>query len=198
MLWAFNEQNERLLAAPGTTAKCDYCGDTLIAKCGEIKIWHWAHHSNMDCDSWAKEETQWHKDWKESFPGDWREIQIGCHRADIKTPVGVIELQDSSISVGEIFEREMHYGNMMWIVNGASFFANFEVRPAEGYCTFRWKWPRTCWCAAKHPLYFDFGITDKDMFRVRKLYSETPCGGWGKWVEKTDFMRQVGNVEAQW
>lgn len=46
---------------------------------------------------------------------------MGPHRADIKTPRFVVELQHSPISPEEIREREGFYGDMIWI---------FDVRSA--------------------------------------------------------------------
>ncbi|MBL7893856.1 MAG: hypothetical protein JNK50_01090 [Bacteroidia bacterium] len=39
----------------------------MLAKCGTINIWHWAHEAIENCDDWYEPETQWHRDWKEHF-----------------------------------------------------------------------------------------------------------------------------------
>ena len=55
------------------------------------------------------------------FPDDWQEVTIGNHRADVKTPHGVIEFQASSISSAEVQEREAFYGKMIWVVKADTF-----------------------------------------------------------------------------
>mgnify|MGYP000669292942 CR=1 FL=1 len=61
----------------------------------------------MECDSWKENETEWHREWKGIFPIDWQEVIINkndqIHRADIKTPNGlVVEFQNSSISSTDV------------------------------------------------------------------------------------------------
>jgi len=50
------------------------------------------------------------------------------HRADIKTPTGiVIEVQHSTMTDEERESREAFYGNLIWIVDGRSFRNRFHV-----------------------------------------------------------------------
>ncbi len=50
------------------------------------------------------------------------------HRADIKTPTGiVIEVQHSGMSDSERESREAFYGNLIWIVDGRSFQKRFHL-----------------------------------------------------------------------
>lgn len=108
-------------------AKCSGCGDDVIAKCGEIKIWHWAH-VNKECDSWYEPESAWHIGWKSLAPPDNQEVVIGPHRADIRTSKGtVIELQHSPISPEEIREREQFYGDMIWIFDASAFSVRMDM-----------------------------------------------------------------------
>lgn len=115
MEWALVD-GRRQLAAPGAIGVCPSCGARLIAKCGRVYAWHWAHEA-ADCDPWSEPEGEWHRGWKQLFPAEWREVVIDPHRADLRVPGGVIELQHSSISAGEIEERERFYGRMVWVVN---------------------------------------------------------------------------------
>jgi len=115
MEWALLA-DRRQLATPGAVGACPSCGARLIAKCGKVYAWHWAHEA-CDCDPWSEPEGPWHRGWKQLFPAEWREVVIGDHRADLRVPGGVIELQHSSISAGEIEERERFYGRMVWVVN---------------------------------------------------------------------------------
>jgi hypothetical protein len=119
MLWA-NRHGRKIQAFPGVTATCPACGGEVVPKCGEIVEWHWAHKAR-DCDSWGEPESQWHLGWKARFPAEWQEVVMGPHRADVRTPRGVIEFQKSAISAAEIREREQFYGKMIWVVDASGF-----------------------------------------------------------------------------
>ena len=104
---------------------CSYCGSEMIAKCGRVKMWHWAHKSRVSCDPWWESETEWHRNWKNQFPSTWQEVvhtdqETGeKHIADIKTPYGlVIEFQHSAIEQRELKSREAFYENLIWVVDG--------------------------------------------------------------------------------
>jgi competence protein CoiA len=105
---------ERITAEPGLRGSCPHCRAEVIAKCGPINVWHWAHRA-ADCDTWTEPMTQWHIDWQSRFPDELREVTIGNHIADAQLSGGVIEFQHSSLSADEIRERENHYGRMLWV-----------------------------------------------------------------------------------
>jgi competence CoiA-like predicted nuclease len=178
--------NERIEAIPNTEAICPICQSVVISKCGSIMVWHWAHQSKEDCDSWYEPESKWHRDWKEYFRPEEREVVIGKHRADIKVGKTIIELQHSSISAINIKEREGFYNNMIWIINGKDFKDNFITWEKEGYYSFKWKHPRKCWSFSNKPKYIDFG-TDF-LFEIKKIYPGSRCCGWGKQIYKEDFL----------
>lgn len=120
-----DEKTEPLKGLRGT---CLGCGQTVIAKCGEIKIHHWAHMSIKDCDPWWEPETVWHREWKNKFPVEFREVCFKdgktkeVHRADIYTSGGVtLEFQNSPISSEELKSREAFYPKLIWIVNAIKF-----------------------------------------------------------------------------
>jgi len=119
-----------LLKEPTTGLKglCPGCGNSVIAKCGPIKIHHFAHVRGFDCDHWWEPMTQWHLDWQNNFAPAWREVifrdeQSGeFHRADIHTPQGVtIEFQHSTLSFEELESRNLFYKKLIWVVNAQSF-----------------------------------------------------------------------------
>lgn len=127
----------KVLAQKGQRAICPECGAEVLAKCGEINIWHWAHVSRVDCDLWGEPESAWHLNWKSGLPLDWVEVPMAengeKHRADIRLPNGrVIELQHSSISVTEISKRELFYKKMVWI---------FDVQEAANAVAQSWWTP---------------------------------------------------------
>ena len=88
-------EGERREAQPGLSAKCLVCGNAMIAKCGQLRYWHWAHRGTRDCDPWWEPETKWHRNWKDQFPKDWQEMIHRAedgerHVADVKTESGEV------------------------------------------------------------------------------------------------------------
>jgi hypothetical protein len=96
----------------------------MVAKCGEIRVWHWAHKERLLCDPWWENETEWHRAWKDQFPAECQEIIHHAedgerHIADVKTERGwVIEFQYSYIKPEERRSREAFYKKLVWVVNG--------------------------------------------------------------------------------
>jgi len=125
--------NKKMEAFSGGRGICPVCGSVTIAKCGPRVMHHWAHYRSKDCDPWWENETQWHRDWKNNFPLECREISHTAkngeiHRADIKTPTGiVIEIQHSSMTDTERISREEFYKNLVWVVDGKVFIENFDI-----------------------------------------------------------------------
>ncbi len=112
---------------------CPLCEEVVIAKCGNIKIHHWAHKGKKNCDVWWENETEWHREWKSQFPKEWQEVVLSDkhgkkHRADIHNPSKklTIEFQNSSIGSDEIRARERFYQKMIWVVNAKNFKIEFE------------------------------------------------------------------------
>jgi len=185
-------ENARVTAQPGLRAQCPSCGDTVLAKCGNIKQWHWAHESN-DCDPWSEGMTQWHATWQERFPADWREAVIrkngAVHRADVRLPNGrVLEFQHSSISVQDIEEREAFYWNMIWVFDAREAYTKerFDLRSRITHYTFRWKHPRISIAYARSPKFLQ--LDDNRLLDLRKMSKATPCGGWGEIVSVQSFL----------
>ena len=168
---------ERKSPTKGKRGVCQYCSGEMVAKCGRMKMWHWAHKPKSSCDPWWGPETEWHRQWKEIFPESWREVvhideETGeRHIADVKTPHGlVLEFQHSPLDRDERISREAFYENMIWIVDGRSgslslgnFSAGFSSEPIEYRPVVhlvKW-WKRSGllhgWAEAKCPVYIDFG-----------------------------------------
>lgn len=187
MIWA-NSNEKRIKATPKDRAICPYCNQEVIAKCGSIKIWHWAHKSNINCDSWYEHESKWHINWKNEFPKEQQEVIIGKHIADIKTKDFVIELQNSSLSPEKIIEREKYYKKMIWLINGDSLASGLELRRDinNQLFTFRWKPPPKSWWFATKPIYIDMNFDW--IFLIKKIYHNIPCGGYGKFITKKEFL----------
>ena len=177
--------------SPRLRANCVYCGSEMVAKCGRVKMWHWAHRSRANCDPWWESETEWHRDWKNQFPMDWQEVvhtdqaSGEKHVADVKTSFGlVIEFQHSPIEQTEMESREAFYRNMIWVVDGdrgstdRSYF-NMGLATTEpasfvplAYHLEWWGKSRFLhnWGKATSPVYIDFG----DKQALWKLVSFDP------------------------
>lgn len=115
----------RAESTPKSRGKCQACGADVIARCGTIKVWHWAHKSKEVCDSYWENETEWHREWKNRFPEHWQEHVLRDettgekHIADVRAEDKcVIEFQYSPIDPSEQKSREIFYERMVWIVNG--------------------------------------------------------------------------------
>ena len=115
---------DKAQATKGARGFCPRCGSELIARCGEVKINHWAHQGSRNCDPWWENETDWHRSWKDKFPIKWQEVvhfdQSGeKHIADVKTESGyVLEFQHSYLNPEERRSRNAFYSKLVWVVDG--------------------------------------------------------------------------------
>ena len=188
MLYAYDKNYQRISATPQQRAICPYCKGGMIAKCGEINIWHWAHIADYRCDAWQETESLWHLMYKKYFDPKNVEVIISKngekHIADIQTNSGlIIELQHSYLSPSDILKRETFYGNLVWLFDVRKSSERIDFRAHDPYTTFRWKHPKKHIATAKKPVYLDVFEDDnwEFMFWLKKMYMETPCGGWGYW-----------------
>ncbi len=203
---------EKVEARPRTVGICPLCDQTVISKCGEINVWHWAHQKDESCDSWYEPETEWHKNWKLSFGRDNCEVIISKegrkHVADVYTQSGVvIELQNSSIQRAIVRQRKRNYDERKsWVLNGEAFKNNFEIYRAridedeewvkygridnssKKKMRFRWSHYRKTWCDVQRHVFIDFG--DEDLFWVKAGMGTK--GGEGVYVSKQAFIKKYG------
>lgn len=169
------------IASPGAVASCPGCAGAVLAKCGEILVWHWAHVVGEDCDSWAEGETPWHRDWKSAAPLDRQEVIIGAHRADVVAGDGAVcELQHSGIAPEAVAVREAHYGpEMRWLFDARE--RGFDLAPLDIPAAHRWKahrghaWQTIGRCARRVML--DFG-PDVGVLSCEKI-NENGSYAWG-------------------
>ena len=161
----------RVEAMPNGKGICPCCDSETIARCGEYKMWHWAHKSNSNCDSWSKRETPWHRQCKNYFPKDWQEVVHfdeltgERHIADVKTNQGmVLEFQNSPFSEEELKSREKFYKQMLWIVHATKFRKEIQIKellcnePKSGRYDFTWNKSksRDLWLSADMTVYLDW------------------------------------------
>lgn len=178
----------------GGKGVCYCCGNSTVAKCGNMKIHHWSHLDLSECDKWWESEGVWHRKWKSFFPEEWHEIVNTSennerHIADIKTSYGlVVELQNSPISIEELISRETFYNNMIWIVNGESFkkfyvldkLPNIQDKKFSDY-----KFPRTkkenlgkgYFLLSENPFYFELrSYKYHSLDKINELIEESYVG----------------------
>ena len=112
---------------------CPCCGTEMIQKKGTINVWHYAHKSLANCDSWY-EMSEWHKGWQGRFPERFREVVVERdgkkHIADIKMGNLILELQHSSISTDTFIERSKFYGDcghIVWLFDFRDDFDRMDI-----------------------------------------------------------------------
>ena len=209
MIFANDLFGSKIEAAPGVEGWCPACQEKMIAKCGEIKIWHWSHIGGTDCDDWHEPMTQWHIDWQGNFTFDLQEVVISrgdkVHRADVRLlPSGVVlEFQHSSISTEEIKARELFYQKMIWVFDVIEPHAagRFDVNLKKGFDTFTWKQSKKSIGFCTRHVVFDLG--NDTVLSVSKLYpaessdvsedgysynNGKPMGGWGNLQTRHEFI----------
>ncbi|MBN9658613.1 MAG: hypothetical protein J0H49_10580 [Acidobacteria bacterium] len=169
---------------PGLEGYCPLCGREVVAKCGQVMAWHWAHVSGNSCDSWGGVETDWHRKWKLRFPLEWVEVPMSPHRADVAVPHGpVLEFQKSRLSVAGIHERERFYRNLVWVIDGRHIEENFDFVSIPGDrrsglpAEFRWLTPSASWTYARMPVAVDFG-RPSELFGMFVLRHWNPIEKW--------------------
>lgn len=165
---------QRQEAQPTLSGICASCGHPMIAKCGEVRISHWAHRKARLCDPWCENETEWHRSWKGQFPVDWQEVLHTAedgekHIADVRTNHGwVIEFQHSYIRPEERRSRDAFYKKLVWVVDATrrktdklKFFRSLkESVPVNGSKVKPVDLNRGLlneWSACPAPIFFDFG-----------------------------------------
>ena len=133
----------RAEATKGAKGVCPGCARSVLAKCGEIMVHHWAHQAAESCDFEREGMTKWHLDWQKEFPEHMREVVLGPHRADVKTDHWVIEFQHSSISHEKVRERTDHWSKdsqVLWVanMNGVAKSAFIHRRRKRSSCVRVW------------------------------------------------------------
>jgi hypothetical protein len=166
---------ERQEAQPKLSGKCPVCEQPVIAKCGELRVEHWAHKGRRSCDPWWENETEWHRAWKSQFPKGWQEVVHKAedgerHIADVKTERGwVLEFQHSYLKPEERRSRDAFYRKLIWVADATSrerdraqLLAAWEKGVGLGNLGVRKISGESCglvrkWSGTSGPVLFDFG-----------------------------------------
>jgi len=143
-------------------------------------------------------ETDWHVAWKDSLRDEYVEVICGEnneHRADIKTPDFVIEIQKSPISYDAAKERSFFYSKlnkdtrMVWIVNVYSSCLKRYINTLKqgNRLLINWKYKKK-WVVDISGLksthvYLDLSPKAENMLRIWKHDDNL----YGKWESKKDF-----------
>lgn len=157
MQFALDENKNRIKPTKELNGYCPSCGEHLVAKMGEIKIHHWSHKIEGNCN--YKPMTEWHYNWQNKFPEENREIIYvdkdteEKHIADVSIDNYVFEFQHSSISIEEFNSRANFYTNklnkkLIWIFDYNEKASNFNLytiphikfHPNRLYYSFEHKW----------------------------------------------------------
>ncbi len=207
MLYALNNvtNGDKIEATPKAEGFCPECNQTMVPKCGDIKIWHWAHRQNLkhNCDYGG--ETEWHLDWKKRVnKKELVEVKKGNHRADIVTRDDtVIELQHSSIDTRTILDREEAYNKIVWILHSDRNSIRFRLKE-YGY-SFYWVYARRSFGISSAPIILDF-VSEREipynynapLFIIRKQHQDggrnsSQWRGWGKMVSRKYIVDAIIN-----
>lgn len=129
MLYGIRDNKKVKAEQTGDRATCPFTGSELIAKCGYIKMNHWAYKNAADGVDY-KGETQWHLEWKSRFDAEHCEVlhkdKFGFnHIADVDNGSTVYEFQHSPISSLELIQRELFYTSIgkqfVWVLDGKTY-----------------------------------------------------------------------------
>jgi hypothetical protein len=189
-------------------ASCAECGAGMLARTGEVRIWHWAHRvAAPDCA--AAGESAWHLAWKALGIDGTQEVRVGNRRADVLAPGGfAVEFQDWAIDPGELRAREDDWagqGGMVWVFRADRQYAEgrIEVKPSlarfgddlvkpENRATvdIRWSFAPARVRAARAPAFVDIGGGELLFVGAWRLGS-SPLTGYGWRVTKESVIRTV-------
>lgn len=204
---------ERREAQPDLSGQCPTCDHSMTAKCGDVKVWHWAHKKAKPCDPWWENETEWHRAWKGQFPIGWQEVAHCAangerHIADVMTAHGwAIEFQHSPLKQEERQARNAFYGKLVWVVDGkrrkkdaGQLIEAWDAgRPAgqgspvrrviSEVCVLLHEWKESC-----SPVLFDLG-EDHPLFW--RLAMDTRGAAYMIQLPRNEFIEIHGSVEKK-
>ncbi len=201
-------QRQRALKDGPRRASCAECGEPMLARTGEVLIWHWAHvEHNPYCE--AARESQWHLAWKERGIDGTQEITVGPRRADILAPGGfAVEFQASALERLKVWTRETdwaaHHG-MVWVFKADEAFAAKRITMVRSFAGYEkylsnpepqttldvtWSHAPERVRAARAPSFLDLG-TGELLFIGCWRHGSSPLTGYGWRVTRDAVVRNV-------
>ena len=190
MLYAINN-GSKILPEKHLKGHCPDCGDSVIAKCGEVNQWHWAHVVNAECKN-NKPETMWHKEWKLNFPQECVEEKIKNHRADVFINGVAIEFQASTIARPDIVSRNEVFKKVFWVIKAEDKHLFFrEVIKKTKFYSCKWKWRKTSFdetLSKDTRIFLDVG--DDFLFLIKNKKLDALKFFYGEFITKEYFVRK--------
>lgn len=185
----------RVRAVPGLVeAHCPYCDQPVIAKCGQIIAWHFAHRADSSRCDWDRDETEWHLNWKSHAPVE-RCERLGSKegklaRADVIADGVAIEFQSAYLD--DAFRERREYvwdgshptlANILWVVDARHILNSsgnkLNRSPDQTSATLIWKHPSKWWRDCEGAVVLDIGA--EELFLVTE-------------VRTGEFLRMLGEV----
>lgn len=168
-----------MLPEPGGQGRCPECARPVLAKCGPIICWHWAHLPGEGHECSTHGESEWHRRWKWWALNNGCQVEVPFHRsdgsgarfrADILTTDGhVVELQSKPPAFDTILRREQAYGwRLRWlfrITEKQQLRIKWGRMLNNGGQGFRFKRGPKLMTVCKRPVYFDLEM-DGQLVRV--------------------------------
>lgn len=194
---------DRVRATPGAEGTCPACRRPMIAKCGRIVTWHWAHRAADACDPWRRGETDWHLRWKVRLLEAGAQVEVPMrngdelHIADAVIGDLVVELAGVYPPAEQIAARERFYARMAWIYNAERFLDRVEIYDKGSERRFRFKQPAKAMALHRRPVYWhDPEIDCAVRLRWIKRYADDEAsgrtyGGLGAWIPADDLINKL-------
>jgi len=94
------------------------CGCPIIAKCGDLNMWHWSHEAQTACTGIEHDEGFWQAAWHEwaLTRGAETDVRIGRQRVDFVMPNGrQVLLRSEYPDVRDVERLETVLGDAVWI-----------------------------------------------------------------------------------
>lgn len=192
---------------PAEVAQCPYCKADVIAKCGHINTWHWAHKIKSDSCIY-KDMSEWHiaHQLKAEKNGWNLEQHIGFRIADCVHGKNVIELQKSSISDKEIINRNINYDalryNVHWVFDYNEKFNNMIFTEVNDIYKFKQNWAKKSIIILfnyidnrNKPIWGNvfLNIGDDEYIKVEKMYESG--NGYGRLLNFDSMIRLCKNYQ---
>jgi len=171
--------------------------EVVACKGNYMQYWKYCKE-RPDLPAGYENETEWHAVWKSLVKDEFCEVVSGNnneHRADIRTPKVVIEIQNSGISFDVVKERVNFYHNLtnarvIWIVNAYAAMRKGYIRTeylSKNISKVTWKYPKK-WARdisgwEKTEVYLDVTPRKENMLKIWLHDGEL----YGRWVRKQEF-----------